>query len=408
MEALKANYHKILFLVALGVFGWSAFSVFTKIKNLEVPDAGDPAPKSATAVTQEVYEAMVKLLGERWQAPPSDARTLVSEERFLCPGTNCHRLVTYDRSVENIECPFCGYEVNPDPPDRDYDGMSNEYEEVHGLDPNRDDAEEDLDGDSFWNIVEHDAGTHPNDPTNHPPYTPFLYVTNLVNDRVNIVFHNANKIGPDQYLFQLMNPRNRVVRTVKIGDDLGPYKVLEYERNVIPAHNEKDARGNVVFVPQKDESVLRILHKEKNRTIDLIKGRLGSGDDWSGEIRSTIDSNYVARIDAFVNKKLSFRSESYEVKEITDREVVVLDLQRDNEELVIGRQPELLDPNTRQAPSIDFGEGGEFGFPDLEGMDPRDPRYQRMMEEYYRQFENPELGPQGLPPPPSRRGPRRR
>lgn len=386
MNALKANYEKIIFLIALLVLGWSAYSVFASISSYDDVTAPAIKPKNAAAVTNEVYEAYWKDLETRFQATDVHQHVgFIGERRFVCLNPDCQRFVEFDDTVESIKCKHCGMETKPDQPDRDYDGMSNEYEVVHGLDPYNDDAELDLDGDGFWNIVEHDAGTLPNDETDHPPFTPFLYATNMVNDPVPLVLWSGNSMGGGKYMIQLRDLRNRKSPSIPLGNDYGPYTLLEFEKKIIKAHNAKDASGKTVFVPQQDQSVLTILHKEKNRKFTLPYRKRG-GDDWTAEIRSTIDSNFVAQVDEDTGNSFSFRDETYDILDITEQQIWVKERSEGSTERALGRQPELLDPNTREAPTgfpAGFGpDGGLFegDFGDPSGLD------DQLMLEYYKRF----------------------
>src|SRR5262245_29878515 len=47
--------------------------------------------------------------------------------------------------------------------DQDMDGIDDSWEEMNGLDPNRNDASEDLDGDGISNVNEFNGHTLPND-----------------------------------------------------------------------------------------------------------------------------------------------------------------------------------------------------------------------------------------------------
>jgi parallel beta-helix repeat protein len=62
--------------------------------------------------------------------------------------------------------------------DTDGDGMPDGWEVQYGLNPSVDDANSDLDGDGFTNIIEYNRGTDPSDPNSHPskamPWIPLL------------------------------------------------------------------------------------------------------------------------------------------------------------------------------------------------------------------------------------------
>jgi predicted outer membrane repeat protein len=77
---------------------------------------------------------------------------------------------------EKAEPGICGCGV-PDT-DSEKDGMPDCWEEKYGLNPSVDDANKDLDGDGFTNLIEYNRDTDPSDPNSHPskamPWLPLL------------------------------------------------------------------------------------------------------------------------------------------------------------------------------------------------------------------------------------------
>ncbi|MEQ9546525.1 MAG: hypothetical protein RIK85_11020 [Marinobacter sp.] len=59
--------------------------------------------------------------------------------------------------------------TDPNTPDTDSDGIPDGFEVSYGLDPTTDDATEDSDGDGSTNLQEYQAGTDPNDEASAPP-----------------------------------------------------------------------------------------------------------------------------------------------------------------------------------------------------------------------------------------------
>jgi hypothetical protein len=53
--------------------------------------------------------------------------------------------------------------------DTDHDAMPDGWEVNNGLDPSKNDAPADADGDGFSNLREYHLGTDPSDPSSHPP-----------------------------------------------------------------------------------------------------------------------------------------------------------------------------------------------------------------------------------------------
>jgi hypothetical protein len=73
-----------------------------------------------------------------------------------------------------------GNPVVPPEPDSDGDGMPDSYEIANDLDPNSDDADDDLDGDGQKNLDEYLAGTAANDPNS------LLRISSLLGDPLEL------------------------------------------------------------------------------------------------------------------------------------------------------------------------------------------------------------------------------
>ena len=107
---------------------------------------------------------------------------LASERRVFCQKGDeaskekaCGKPIPADCEV----CPRCGMKqhVVKVEVDSDGDGMPNDWEKKHGLNPNDPaDAQQDADGDGFTNLEEFTAKTDPRDPKSHPDYLDSLSV----------------------------------------------------------------------------------------------------------------------------------------------------------------------------------------------------------------------------------------
>ncbi len=85
-------------------------------------------------------------------------------------------------------------------PDDDDDGMPNKWESLHRLDPLKDDAGQDADGDGASNLQEYQADTNPNSlPGNHGPDQPvMIYPTNGAADiELNLKLEAGDFSDPD-------------------------------------------------------------------------------------------------------------------------------------------------------------------------------------------------------------------
>lgn len=366
MDALKSSYHYILFLLVLGLLAWSAYAVFTKMGAVTAPDLSASAGKKVPELPIDEYNGYMAKLSDRYAMDMPTNVVMTSEERFRC--SHCSKLTRYYHNVENIVCSHCGEKVNPDLPDRDGDGFPNEYEEEHGLDPNDpNDVITDKDGDFFWNVTEYNADpeTSPSDPASHPPYTPFLYLTNIVNEPVRMLFQSKSKIGPEKFSFMLRLPGNKT-KIVKKGQDLGPYLIEDFEEVIEPSKRVKGPDGRMRDVPKRDRSVLKVKKKSNGRVFDLVLGARKLESDWGAEVRSHLEPEFSAKIDEFGNNKFQYRDEAYEILRLSTDGAKVNRLSKEEgaggDESIIGTSPAQYDPNAVEPAGFDGG--GEFDNPD--------------------------------------------
>jgi hypothetical protein len=81
-------------------------------------------------------------------------------------------LVAQDLDTDNLADPWeltnFGDLAQGPAGDFDNDGLPNDFEFVHGFDPDLDDADDDIDGDGFSNLEEFKGGTDQNDPSSVP------------------------------------------------------------------------------------------------------------------------------------------------------------------------------------------------------------------------------------------------
>lgn len=364
MDAIKNNYEKLLFLLAFLVLAWSGYSVFSKMSAVKKPQVNAPGKVAPASLETKVLQTKMNALTKRWSSPAATAPAFTSEPRFECD--NCKKPTPYVEGAENIKCVFCGTAVNPDMPDRDSDRMPNEYEEEHGLDPNdANDAIMDKDGDYFWNIVEFKGDTSPSDATDHPPYSPFLYLTNMVNQRVRMGLRSASKVGENKFFFNLQLPSRKTQSAAKLDQTYEGFKLLKFEEKE-EVVEQVDNRGNKLSPKKVNVSELTVEKASNGRTFKLLYGKMTTIDDVSAEVRSVLDPEFKAPIDEWKNRTFAFKGERYELMKLMPNQAELKELDREDAQAFVGTAPQQLDPNDPQQFVPVFGDPdfmGEGGFP---------------------------------------------
>jgi len=308
----------VLLLLATLVFLGVGLSRIPRIRQDFENQIASMKPKfpQAEATDTQPYEEALNRLAEPEQLPLDWTNSLVVPElRVWC--VDCRQPIGYHAR----ECPFCKT-VQPEPPkepeDRDHDGMLNEWEEKHGLNPlDPADAGKDPDGDGFTNLEEHNARpqTDPKDKDDHPPVIDKIVIDEIIRRPFKFLFTSATTLPDGSKKFAL-NTRDRG-RTyfLKLGDEVEGFTVHKFE----PKEVEEQTRAGRVHV---DRSILTL--KKGNKLIPLTRGRPGSYEDLTVVLRYTQDDS-------------KFTVEKGGTFELIDKAYTVLSIDSQKETVVIMR-----------------------------------------------------------------------
>lgn len=152
---------------------------------------------------------------------------LASERRVKC---KCGKVISGD--VKRFpKCPFCGEKQEEDQMlvlDTDGDGMSDEFEELHGFNKNDpSDGAADADNDGFTNYEEFVAKTNPKDPADHPDYLDSISVLLPLKETcVPFAFRKATEVPGKNYRCEFFAPdrkKNKFqtgILSAKIGEKI--------------------------------------------------------------------------------------------------------------------------------------------------------------------------------------------
>ena len=140
---------------------------------------GKRADTGVAAVDMEPYEGASREVDnppKLVDAAETDGNFMGSEKRIFCEQGNDpeHKSCGAPMPAGLKVCPFCGTKQPEEQKivrDSDGDGIPDEWELAHGMNPNDpEDANADSDKDGFTNIEEYEAQMDPQDPASHPEY----------------------------------------------------------------------------------------------------------------------------------------------------------------------------------------------------------------------------------------------
>lgn len=224
---------------------------------------------------------------------PGDKRSfLASGLRVFCApgdpaaGKSCGLPIPFGLE----KCPICGTpQKKEEAPtfDTDGDGMPDDYEKKHGLDPaDSADANGDADGDGFTNLEEFEAGTSPSDPASHPDYIDSLKLElPLKQTYTDLIFTGANKTPSGMKLNfkdpKRINDYDRGIYSVYAGSAVGKsgftakaYEPKTRKEKLVGGGMEKTVDvSEAVLVRDRDQKIVRLV-KDKRKTPTDVQAKI--------------------------------------------------------------------------------------------------------------------------------------
>jgi len=221
-----------------------------------------PAHEQARPIDVAPLDAAVVRAKQPFCIQESKMHLLVAERRVTCVNERCQMPIPY----RALTCPFCK-ETQPDPPppyDQDRDGMRDDWERKHGLNPDSaDDATRDADGDGYTNIEEFRSDSDPRDSASlgMPHYK--LRVRRIEPVRFKLMFQSV--MGTEEKRKFGLKGRNRDYY-VEMGAVVEGWKLIGYE--------EKKTKVRKSGIPlEEDVSELALKNERDGTEITLVKGR---------------------------------------------------------------------------------------------------------------------------------------
>lgn len=260
----------------------------------------------------------VDALQNPWQVPAWSNRLMTAEVRVSC--VKCGRPIP----IAAKECPYrnCGaqqpLEITALSKDSDMDSMPDDWELKNGLNPNLDDAGQDLDADAFPNLEEYQAQTNPRDAASHPDYATKLRVVQIGRAPMPLSFQGVQRLSTNDVRFLLKNKRIQRDTYAKLGDTVDGYKLIEFLPKKI-----KVKRNGLEL--DEDVSVLKI--SRDNKVIPLTINRENQGEIAASLIFLADQNKLLVKIGDVINLK----NNSYKIVDIKKDTVIVSDVKTGKE-----------------------------------------------------------------------------
>ena len=305
---LKRTYDRIIASVVLLVLLVSLVMLAANAQMLKVQQAefdrelNGLKPRFPEAMKADVtpFQTALARLDGPAQLQAWTNRLLVPELRVNC--VNCDRPIPYAAT----NCYYCKTpqpeEVKAKDKDRDNDGIPDEWETQHGLNPlDPEDAKADPDGDGFSNLEEYKFNTDPHSAASHPPPLAKVVVESIKPLPFSLVFKSVNRVDGNKTLYQVNLRKGGKTYWAALGDTIEGFTVASFD--------EKAPDGPT------------LVFERAGKKIPLVKGKVVPRSEYEVTLYSSLDK---ARISTRVEAEFELRGVKYQVKKVDTEATRVL------------------------------------------------------------------------------------
>jgi hypothetical protein len=334
-EALRSYYDRLIALLAILALLASLVLLMMRLGNIKADEQRFqdwqkglvPEYANATNVTLDLFTSGHNSFTNPFQISAWSNAFSSPELRISC--IDCTRPIPFNATV----CTWCKakQEQVVISKDKDEDGMDDEWEVAHKLNPlDPDDGKADPDKDGFTNLEEFRFGTDPHDPASHPPLIAKLRLAEIKAMPFHLKFMAVNKMTTGD-IFQINSTKSGKTSWFKMGDEVEGYVLTEYKPIFV---QEKGRAGTM----EMDRSTLSLKSKIADRIISLQKGEPTPVSEFEARFIFEIDGS------EFTVKNggdFDLRGTKFTVKEIDNKDYRVLIGDKESGKVTaIGRQAE--------------------------------------------------------------------
>ena len=279
-------------------------------------DGGVPPPatrgKSFASAGIDALRKEFDSLDKTYAPAQTNQLALISEIRVGCTNATCKTLLPWTAEV-CFKCqakqPKRGVKT-----DSDGDGLPDVVEIANGLDPSKNDVNQDLDKDGFANGEEIRLGSKPNDPASHPPLIGKLRVDQIGDRPLKFHLKEITKAGTAILLQVSIAGTDKL--NAKVGETVNGWLVKSYNDTTKTLDISKD--GETLKLPRGKPV-------EKNRRVASLK--------------SLADPSFKT-VTVLPGERVKVDGTDYVVQEITESTVVLRAAAPDSPRIVVPKTSE--------------------------------------------------------------------